>query len=314
MLVVRPGLPEAAETRGHEWLVERVDEVLGKVAHDRRALQGWRPRRSGSGSSALPLDVRPARAGRDLQVPPELLASTRSRRSASTASSRARRSPAGACCAATRGHTAGWTTREPPWSSASSSRSRTRVSLAARALPLRRRAHLGLGDRRRRRSSCGSALVPLTVRQIHSMQALQRHAPEMKEIQRKYKGDRQKMNEEMMKFYKENNINPAASCLPLLAQAPVFISLYFVLQNFSKHVPPGSRSLVAPLRPQHHREGELALVRLRAARRLRREPDLLDLLHVAGDGQDPAADDDGAAARSSSRSSRTSRSASSSTG
>ena len=84
------------------------------------------------------------------------------------------------------------------------------------------------------------ALVPLTVRQIHSMQALQRHAPEMKEIQRKYKGDRQKMNEEMMRFYKENHINPAASCLPLLAQAPVFISLYLVLRSFSKHVPAGS--------------------------------------------------------------------------
>jgi YidC/Oxa1 family membrane protein insertase len=84
------------------------------------------------------------------------------------------------------------------------------------------------------------ALVPLTVRQIHSMQSLQKHAPEMKEIQRKYKGDRQKQNEEMMKFYKENHINPAASCLPLLAQAPVFISLYLVLKNFSKHVPPGS--------------------------------------------------------------------------
>jgi YidC/Oxa1 family membrane protein insertase len=84
------------------------------------------------------------------------------------------------------------------------------------------------------------ALVPLAVRQIHSMQALQKHAPEMKEIQRKYKGDRQKMNEEMMRFYKENHINPAASCLPLLAQAPVFIALYFVLKNFSKHVPAGS--------------------------------------------------------------------------
>ncbi len=83
-------------------------------------------------------------------------------------------------------------------------------------------------------------LVPLTVKQIHSMQALQKHAPEMKEIQRKYKGDRAKQNEAMMAFYKENKINPAASCLPLLAQAPVFISLYLVLKNFSKHVPPGS--------------------------------------------------------------------------
>ena len=117
---------------------------------------------------------------------------------------------------------------------------RERGAVAARALPLQRRPHLGLGDRRARRSSSAIALVPLTVRQIHSMQALQKHAPEMKEIQRKYKGDRQKMNEEMMRFYKENHINPAASCLPLLAQAPVFISLYFVLKNFSKHVPPGS--------------------------------------------------------------------------
>jgi len=83
-------------------------------------------------------------------------------------------------------------------------------------------------------------LVPLTVRQIHSMQSMQKHAPEMKEIQRKYKGDRQKLNEELMKFYKENNINPAASCLPLVAQFPVFISLYLVLRHFSKHVPPGS--------------------------------------------------------------------------
>ena len=53
-------------------------------------------------------------------------------------------------------------------------------------------------------------LVPLTVRQIHSMQNMQRHAPQMKEIQKKYKGDRQKLNEELMKFYKENNINPAS--------------------------------------------------------------------------------------------------------
>ena len=61
------------------------------------------------------------------------------------------------------------------------------------------------------------------------MQSLQRHAPEMKEIQRKYKGDKQKMNEELMKFYKENQINPAASCLPIVVQFPIFISLYFVL-------------------------------------------------------------------------------------
>ena len=80
-------------------------------------------------------------------------------------------------------------------------------------------------------------LVPLMVRQIHSMQNLQSHAPQMKEIQRKYKGDKQKQNEELMRFYRENRINPASSCLPLVAQFPVFIGLYYTLRAFSKHPP-----------------------------------------------------------------------------
>jgi YidC/Oxa1 family membrane protein insertase len=75
-------------------------------------------------------------------------------------------------------------------------------------------------------------LVPLTVRQIHSMQNLQAHVPEMKAIQAKWKHDKQRMNQEMMAFYKENQINPAASCLPTLAQLPVFFSLFFVLRDF----------------------------------------------------------------------------------
>jgi YidC/Oxa1 family membrane protein insertase len=79
-------------------------------------------------------------------------------------------------------------------------------------------------------------LVPLTVRQIHSMQSLQAHAPEMKRLQQQYKGDRAKLNEELMKFYKENSINPAASCLPLVAQFPVFIALYFTLKHGTKHI------------------------------------------------------------------------------
>jgi YidC/Oxa1 family membrane protein insertase len=85
-------------------------------------------------------------------------------------------------------------------------------------------------------------LVPLTVKQIHSMQNMQAHAPQMKEIQRKYKGDRTKLNEELMKFYKENNINPAASCLPLVAQLPIFIGLFYTLRHFAKHPPPGDLS------------------------------------------------------------------------
>jgi len=87
-------------------------------------------------------------------------------------------------------------------------------------------------------------LVPLTVRQIHSMQSLQRHAPQMKEIQKKYKSDKQKQNEELMKFYRENNINPAASCLPMLLQLPVFISLYYSLKHFAKDPPSGDLSFL----------------------------------------------------------------------
>ena len=85
-------------------------------------------------------------------------------------------------------------------------------------------------------------LVPLTVRQIHSMQSMQAHMPEMKAIQQKYKTDKKRQQEELMKFYRENQINPAASCLPLLAQIPVFFALYFVLRAFSKNPPSGSLS------------------------------------------------------------------------
>jgi YidC/Oxa1 family membrane protein insertase len=77
-------------------------------------------------------------------------------------------------------------------------------------------------------------IVPLTVKQIRSMQHLQAHAPELKALQQKYKHDKQRMNEEVMKFYRENKINPAASCFPILIQIPVFISLYYVLRNFEK--------------------------------------------------------------------------------
>jgi YidC/Oxa1 family membrane protein insertase len=81
-------------------------------------------------------------------------------------------------------------------------------------------------------------IVPLTVKQIRSMQHLQQHAPELKSIQQKYKNDRTRMNEEVMRFYKENKINPAASCLPILLQIPIFISLFFVLKDFEKTVFP----------------------------------------------------------------------------
>lgn len=85
-----------------------------------------------------------------------------------------------------------------------------------------------------------SALIPLTLKSIRSMQAMREFAPEIKALQEKYKGDRQRLNEETMKFYRENQINPFASCLPLLAQAPVFISLFYLLQQDLKpHICPG---------------------------------------------------------------------------
>ncbi len=81
-------------------------------------------------------------------------------------------------------------------------------------------------------------LVPISVRQIHSMQNLQAHAPEMKEIQQRWKHDKQRQNEELMKFYRENKINPAASCLPIVLQIPIFISLFYVLRDFEKEIFP----------------------------------------------------------------------------
>jgi YidC/Oxa1 family membrane protein insertase len=81
-------------------------------------------------------------------------------------------------------------------------------------------------------------LVPVAIRQIHSMQSLQIHAPEMKAIQQRYKSDRQKQSEELMKFYKENKINPYASCLPIVFQIPIFIALFFVLRDFEKEIFP----------------------------------------------------------------------------
>ena len=76
-----------------------------------------------------------------------------------------------------------------------------------------------------------AALIPLTIKQISSMARMQVLQPQMKAIQQKYKEDKQRQQQEMMKFYKENNFNPLSSCLPLVAQLPVFISLYFMLRQ-----------------------------------------------------------------------------------
>ena len=73
-------------------------------------------------------------------------------------------------------------------------------------------------------------LLPLTIKQFRSMQALQTLSPQIKDLQAKYKGDKQRLNQEMMKFYQENKVNPFGSCLPLVAQIPVFISLFYMLR------------------------------------------------------------------------------------
>jgi YidC/Oxa1 family membrane protein insertase len=74
-------------------------------------------------------------------------------------------------------------------------------------------------------------LVPLAVKQYHSMRGMQQLAPQMKELQQKYKDDKQRQQQEMMRLYKENNVNPFASCLPLVLQLPVLISLYYMLRE-----------------------------------------------------------------------------------
>jgi YidC/Oxa1 family membrane protein insertase len=76
-----------------------------------------------------------------------------------------------------------------------------------------------------------AALLPLAVKQFRSMQALQRIAPHLKELQAKYKDDKQRLQQETMKFYQEHKVNPFASCLPLVAQLPVFLSLFYMLRK-----------------------------------------------------------------------------------
>jgi YidC/Oxa1 family membrane protein insertase len=81
------------------------------------------------------------------------------------------------------------------------------------------------------------ALFPLTAKQARSMISMQKVQPEIKRLQQKYKGDKQKQNEEILKFYQENKINPLAGCLPLVMQFPIFISLFHVLRSVQSNVP-----------------------------------------------------------------------------
>ena len=82
-------------------------------------------------------------------------------------------------------------------------------------------------------------LIPLFVKQIKSQRAMTALQPHMKEIQKKFKDDRQKQSEEMMKLYKEHKTNPLASCFPIIAQAPIFFALFTVLNGIAKNKPHG---------------------------------------------------------------------------
>src|SRR5919198_5821673 len=77
------------------------------------------------------------------------------------------------------------------------------------------------------------AILPLTFKGVKSMQRLQQLQPEIKQIQERYKGDRQRMNQEVMRFYQEQKVNPLGSCLPLALQIPFFIALFSLLRSHS---------------------------------------------------------------------------------
>lgn len=79
-------------------------------------------------------------------------------------------------------------------------------------------------------------VTPLTVKSTKSMLQMQRLQPELKQIQAKHKGDRERLNTELMLFYKENNISPVGGCLPIIAQAPVFIVMYHLIRGLTNRL------------------------------------------------------------------------------
>jgi len=80
-------------------------------------------------------------------------------------------------------------------------------------------------------------LVPLFVKQVHAQRKMAQHAPQLQELRKKYKNDKQRLNEETMKFYKENGVNPLAGCLPMIPQMIIFFSLFYVLRAIAEWKP-----------------------------------------------------------------------------
>ncbi|MGB6574706.1 MAG: membrane protein insertase YidC, partial [Trebonia sp.] len=89
-------------------------------------------------------------------------------------------------------------------------------------------------------------MVPLFVKQVRSQRKMQAHMPQLQEIRKRYKNDKQRLNEETMKFYKENGINPLGGCLPLVAQLPVFWALFNVLKAIAEWTPPAPGQPAVP--------------------------------------------------------------------
>ena len=87
-------------------------------------------------------------------------------------------------------------------------------------------------------------ITPLTLKSTKGMLEMQRLAPEMRRLQQQHRGDRQKLNEEMMKLYQEHKVNPMSSCLPLLAQMPVFIIMFRVLHGLT-YRPSGATAVIS---------------------------------------------------------------------
>ena len=82
-----------------------------------------------------------------------------------------------------------------------------------------------------------SLLFPLTIKQVKSMRAMQDLKPEMDRLRAKYKDNRQKQQEELMKLYQERKVNPLGGCFPLLIQMPIFITMYYVIRSFDQTHP-----------------------------------------------------------------------------
>jgi YidC/Oxa1 family membrane protein insertase len=80
-------------------------------------------------------------------------------------------------------------------------------------------------------------LIPLFVKQVHAQRKMAQHAPQLAELRKKYKNDKQRLNEETMKYYKENGVNPLAGCLPLIPQMIIFFSLFYVLREIAEWKP-----------------------------------------------------------------------------